>query len=62
MNLASNGITGGVTSGPWQNQNSQNSEQNNSNEWICDCGTKNNGKFCSNCGKEHNVTRKCPKC
>ena len=62
MNLASNGITGNVTSGPWQNQNSQNSEQNNSNEWICDCGTKNNGKFCSNCGKEHNVTRKCPKC
>lgn len=62
MNLASNGITGGATSGPWQNQNPQNSEQISSNEWICDCGTKNNGKFCSNCGKEHSATRKCPKC
>ena len=21
-------------------------------EWVCVCGTKNNGKFCANCGEE----------
>ena len=32
------------------------------NEWICECGTKNTGKFCSNCGKKHETNKVCPKC
>ena len=35
---------------------------NTSNEWVCECGTKNTGKFCSNCGKKHETNRVCPKC
>lgn len=40
---------------------STNSEQikrdsNKQNEWTCECGTKNMGKFCSNCGKPHENT------
>lgn len=82
MNMASNGITGGAASGPWQNaqnqtavnQQAQNTAQqensvttteetlNTSSEWVCECGTKNTGKFCSNCGKKHETNKVCPKC
>ena len=82
MNMASNGITGGTASGPWQNaqnqtvvnQQPQNTAPqvnsvttteetlNTSSEWVCECGTKNTGKFCSNCGKKHETNKICPKC
>ena len=83
MNMASNGVIGGTTSGPWKNVqntvvpnqpqekdvsqvNSATTEEstklNISNEWICECGTKNIGKFCSNCGKKHETNKICPKC
>ena len=32
------------------------------NEWVCECGTKNTGKFCSNCGKKYETNKICPKC
>jgi len=34
-------------------------------EWNCECGIKNDGKFCVNCGKskvEQNDKKQCPKC
>ena len=33
-------------------------------EWTCECGSKNNGKFCGNCGKSRPVQDKkqCPNC
>ena len=31
-------------------------------EWVCECGTKNTGKFCSNCGKKYEKNIVCPKC
>ena len=37
-------------------------EANTLNEWVCECGNKNTGKFCSNCGKKHETNRVCPKC
>ena len=37
-------------------------KMNTSNEWVCECGTKNTGKFCSNCGKKHEINKICPKC
>ena len=35
-------------------------EQNE--EWKCDCGNVNKGKFCSNCGKPKSNKKKCTKC
>ena len=31
-------------------------------EWTCKCGTKNNGKFCTECGEKKPATYKCDKC
>ena len=31
-------------------------------EWNCSCGAKNNGKFCSNCGKPKTNKKQCPNC
>ena len=33
-------------------------------EWTCECGSKNNGKFCGNCGKAKPAQDKkqCPNC
>ena len=31
-------------------------------EWTCECGITNKGKFCTNCGKKHEVNIKCQKC
>lgn len=31
-------------------------------EWICECGTKNTGKFCTNCGKIRPEAKFCPGC
>lgn len=39
--------------------------EKNENEWECECGTKNNGKFCVNCGKpkkEKTNQKQCPNC
>ncbi len=74
MNMASNGITGVATTGPWQQTQDKDFKVNSvtttenqtklstANEWICECGTKNTGKFCSNCGKKHETNKICPKC
>ena len=46
MNAAGNGAAGmaaGVASGAVQ--------QEDASGWTCECGQKNTGKFCSNCGK-----------
>ena len=46
MNAAGNGAAGmaaGVASGATQ--------QEESSGWTCECGQKNTGKFCTNCGK-----------
>lgn len=69
MNMATNGMMGGVSSAPWQN--TQNSQMNLNNEkaevkesdkWICECGSKNDGKFCSNCGKPKTDKKQCKNC
>ena len=77
MNMASNGVIGGATTGPWQNtqKSTINSRETSKevkdddlnkvveqDEWICECGIKNKGKFCINCGKKHEIKIKCPKC
>lgn len=79
MNMASNGIIGGVANAPWQNNNSNVSSQeimqkynesepkvenqkDEKEEWTCECGTINRGKFCSECGKKKKVSKKCPNC
>lgn len=31
-------------------------------EWNCKCGTKNSGKFCTECGEKKPATYKCDKC
>lgn len=86
MNMATNGMTSGAATGPWQNtQNSQMdlNKQNVGNaatttegqmksatvsemqeEWTCECGSKNKGKFCVNCGKAKPTQDKkqCPNC
>ncbi len=99
MNMASNGMTSGAATGPWQNiQGSQmdlskqnvvnvaqtsneglkqeqtttpveQKEEANSQEWTCECGIKNEGKFCVNCGKakpeevkKEPTQKQCPNC
>ncbi|MCI9178289.1 MAG: SPFH domain-containing protein [Clostridia bacterium] len=37
-------------------------EKLSTDEWICECGAKNNGKFCSNCGKPKIDKKICPNC
>ena len=76
MNMASNGIIGGATTGPWQNaqtvpqQNSQsentNKQQTESNGWECpNCKNHAEGNFCTNCGTKKPEEQKekfCSKC
>ncbi len=86
MNMATNGMMGGVATNPWQNtknsqmdlsKENQNSEENvmkkeevkdevskveQNEEWKCECGNVNKGKFCSNCGKPKSNKKKCTKC
>jgi len=33
-----------------------------SRPWTCKCGTKNKGKFCTECGEKKPITYKCDKC
>ncbi len=64
MNMATNGVVGGAASGPWKNGTEANQEKtaNEQEGWICECGNKNTGNFCSNCGKQYQTKRICPKC
>jgi len=91
MNMATNGMMGGVAQTPWQNtQNSQMDLSKNNNygpeqtvepkaeevkpevapvatttenaEWTCECGSKNSGKFCGECGKPKSTKKVCPNC
>ena len=77
MNMSTNGMMGGVATTPWQNtQGSQidlsktnvatNQNENQAakedGEWTCECGIKNDGKFCVNCGKPKDNKKECPKC
>ena len=36
--------------------------ENKSEEWNCKCGTKNSGKFCTNCGSAKPTGKECPNC
>jgi len=54
MGMAQN--AGGMNAGDLykmgaQTQQQQQTQQNKANQWTCECGTENTGKFCSNCGK-----------
>jgi len=70
MNIASQGMMGAVSQGPWQqdNMNShqvfneiQNSIEHDS--WICpNCNNKVCGKFCSECGTKKSDDTLCKKC
>lgn len=81
MNMATNGMMGGVATNPWQNtknsqmdlsaknQNAEAKEEvkeetklEQKEEWKCECGNVNTGKFCSNCGKPKSNKKKCTKC
>ncbi len=72
MNMATNGMMGGVSQAPWQNNQQQNSQPNttvanniqeNSNDWECpNCKNKVTGKFCSECGEKKPEKRFCTNC
>lgn len=72
MNMATNGMMGGVSKSPWQNNQQQNSQPNttsennvqeNSNNWECpNCKKKVTGKFCSECGEKKPEKRFCTNC
>ncbi len=38
------------------------SEDKDGEEWKCECGSTNTGKFCGNCGKPKATKKQCPKC
>ena len=69
MNMASNGVVGGATQGPWQQQNTVaggvvQTPANNTDTWVCpNCNKPVNSKFCSQCGAQKpEAEKKCPKC
>jgi len=76
MNMASNGIIGGATTGPWQNpqnvaqQSAQpentNKTQIETNGWECpECKNHASGNFCTNCGTkkpDQSKAKFCSKC
>lgn len=72
MNMASGGVVGGVTQGPWQQQNTAQSSSavvtapSNADTWECpNCKKKVEGRFCSDCGAkkpDESSEKKCPKC
>ncbi|MBR3482460.1 MAG: zinc ribbon domain-containing protein, partial [Neisseriaceae bacterium] len=45
-----------------QQQQAQARQQPSANEWQCDCGAKNNGKFCGSCGSPKPEANKCTQC
>ena len=40
-----------------QNQQVQQNQSSNQTDWICSCGTVNNGNFCGNCGKSKPIPK-----
>lgn len=64
MNMATNGVVGGAASGSWKNvaEGNQGKIINEQEGWTCECGNKNTGKFCSNCGKPYQAKIICQKC
>ena len=78
MNMSTNGMVGGAATGPWNGQNTENSrvdmsekseetretpkEGNSMEEWDCECGVRNVGKFCRICGKPKKVEKRCSDC
>ena len=49
MGMAQN--AGGINTDNLFAMNQQNKSANNSDNWVCSCGTTSPGKFCQNCGK-----------
>lgn len=43
-------------------QQMQQNQSINLQEWLCSCGTKNTGNFCSNCGTKKAEPEKCANC
>ena len=67
MNMNAGNTINNVTAGVWNNtENSRKdlseNEQQSTSEWTCECGTKNTGKFCVNCGKPKTEEKHCNKC
>ena len=74
MNMSSGNVMGNAVASPWQNtekstidlskQEEQKTEEVKPeevlNNWKCDCGAENTGKFCSNCGSQK--PKLCKKC
>ena len=58
---ASGGFMGAASAANAKQMERQDTEQIKSNEWKCECGAVNTGKFCSECGKAKpaDVTWKC---
>lgn len=48
---ASGGFMGAASAANAKQMENKNLERINSNEWKCECGSVNTGKFCSECGK-----------
>lgn len=55
MNVAMNSA-GSVVSAASASNQAQMAQQNTANQWTCSCGTKNDGKFCTECGKPKATT------
>lgn len=53
---------GGVASNSNQEESKSENKEQPSKEWICKCGEKNTGKFCTECGSKKPATYKCNKC
>ncbi len=45
-----------------ENKTNQEDTAGEEEEWKCECGIVNHGKFCVNCGKEKQAKKVCPKC
>jgi len=57
MNMNTGNLFGNVAAGT---MNVEPQKAQTPNNWKCDCGAINTGKFCSECGKPKE--KKCPKC
>lgn len=53
---------GVVTQKSTQKETKTENIEQTSKEWICKCGEKNTGKFCTECGSKKPATYKCDKC
>lgn len=71
MNMATNGMMGGVAQAPWQNNqneqpavnNTANNQTDETNTWECpNCKKQVSGNFCSECGAKKTDKKKCTNC